>query len=91
MIQESSVLLTVQADQDSVSLQLCHVNGIQLLIAWGKINHIISYFVAHQKTQPPLPPQALFTVIICYPDFLKALRSQDVLGEAQSSLFKAGI
>lgn len=32
VIQESSVLLTVQADQDSVSLQLCHVNDIQLLI-----------------------------------------------------------
>lgn len=50
------------------------------------------YFIfCSTSKDSPLPPQALFTVIICYPDFLKALRSQNVLGEAQSSLFKAGI
>lgn len=63
----------------------------------GKRNQIILYFISHQKILPP--PQDLFILFLllwflnffCYSDFLKALSSQNVLGEAHTSLFKTGI
>lgn len=62
VIQESFVLLTVQADQDCVSLQLCHMDGIQLLIAWGK-KQIILYLYHIKRLCPPPPPSSFFTVL----------------------------
>lgn len=92
---KSFVLLTVQADQDSVSLQLCHMNGIQLLIAWGKKT---DYFIFYIRSRGSASPQALFTLLLLVWFFfflllwfLKALSSQNILGEAQTSLLKAGI
>ena len=61
--------LTVQADQHGVSFQLCHMNGIQLLIALWKREEIISCHIVKLSSETPSNSADCHSVLVYYKHF----------------------